>query len=97
VTNKQPSWPHEWTPQEQSQPRRFYIAAQDLGDVDYHHLPPSLVTGRKGIRAQSSVERDRRLGRELWATLGAWPWSLFGPDGDLPPGWRQTDLATRLA
>jgi len=25
--------------------------------------------------------RDLRIGRALWARLGAWPWSLFGPDG----------------
>lgn len=78
--------PHDWTPHERAQLRVFYTAAlRDLRKLTYRDLPSHLVAGRH----TSTLDRDARTGRQLWASLGAWPWSLFGPDGALPPDWSQ--------
>jgi hypothetical protein len=56
-------------------------AARDIANID----PPT-------SRVSTTIDRDRRLGREMWAALGAWPWSLFGPAGKLPDDWRRDEF-----
>lgn len=73
---QQPPWPHEWTAQERDQLRYFYIAA--LRDICGAKSDP------EDAREPTTLDRDARLGRALWASLGAWPWSLFGPKGERP-------------
>jgi hypothetical protein len=78
-------WPHTWTSRERSQQRRLYVAAlQDLAGITDDPVRD---------RDSTSRDRDARDGRVLWAALGAWPWSLYGPKGSLPRDWHQDDAA----
>jgi hypothetical protein len=81
-------WPYELKPHESAQLRRFYAAAvADLADIRREE---------RDTRVQTSRDRDIRDGRRLWATVGAWPWSLFGPDGHLEsPDWTTHDHVVR--
>jgi hypothetical protein len=78
-------WPHEWTPHELAQLRRLYIAA--LPDI------VGIMHDPRDTRAPTIRDRDARKGRAEWASLGAWPWSLFGPDGAAAARWLDHELA----
>ncbi len=47
----------------------------------------------RDLRTSSDIDRDARKGRELWAGLGAFPWSLYGPSGRLPAEWWRDEMA----
>ncbi len=83
IAQREP-WPHVWAHHELAQLRRLYIAA--LTDIAEVKDDP------RDTRVATSRDRDARLGRELWASVGAWPWSLFGPRGGLPGDWSQDEL-----
>jgi hypothetical protein len=75
--------PH-WTRRELVQRRRLYIAARRVFVADHdpedHRLP-------------QHTDRDDAEASRMWASIGSWPWSMFGPEGKLPYDWRESDLA----
>jgi hypothetical protein len=69
---------HEWTAHELAQELQFhYAAVRDLADVKLD---------------DTARDKAARKGREMWAAIGAWPWSCFSPDGQLPKDWRQLEF-----
>ncbi len=81
---QRPPWPHEWRAHEQAQLRALYVAAwADLRGIKHDPMD---------LRGETTIDRDRRNGRELWASIGAFPWALFGPAGQVPLEWRADEL-----
>ena len=72
---------------------RPHVAAVQVGTVTLYPVGELRRFLTENAAAEGCYEPRWRteIGREMWAELGAWPWSLFGPRGILPRDWRQDD------
>jgi hypothetical protein len=80
--------PANWTRSERVQLRQLHITALlDLRDIGRDRLD------EWDERNLTTINRDLREGRGMWAALGGFPWLLYGPTGKPSEHWRTDELA----